>query len=67
MDLCGTPAFTGSQFDDCPLSITGWNLLLRKPLINECYALSKAFDISTNTPRTSRVVHIDIWINLFVS
>ena len=34
MDLCGTPALTGTQFDDCPLSITRWNLLLRKLLIS---------------------------------
>ena len=27
MDLCSTPALTGNQFDDCPLSITWWNLL----------------------------------------
>ena len=33
MDPCGTPALTGNQFDDCPLSSTHWNLLLRKLLI----------------------------------
>ena len=34
MDPCSTPALTGNQFDDCPLSITHWNLLLRKLLIS---------------------------------
>ena len=33
MDPCGTPGLTGNQFDDIPLSITRWNLLLRKLLI----------------------------------
>ena len=35
MDSCGTPALTVNQFDDCPLSITRWNLLLRKLLISD--------------------------------
>ena len=34
MDPFGTPALTGNQFDDCSLSITRWNLLLRKLLIS---------------------------------
>ena len=34
MDPCGTPALIGNRFDDCPLSITRWNLLLRKLLVN---------------------------------
>ena len=34
MDHCGTVALTGNQFDDCPLSIMHWNLLLRKLLIS---------------------------------
>ena len=28
------PAFTGNQFDDCPLSIICWNLLLGKLLMS---------------------------------
>ena len=32
MDPCDTPALTGNQFDDCPLSITGCIMLLRKLL-----------------------------------
>ena len=82
IDPCGTPAFTGNQFHDCPLSITRWNLLSRTLLTSartspvmptrlslyinpSCHTLSKAFDISRNTPRTSRVVHINIWKNVF--
>ena len=34
IDPCGTSAFTGNQFYDCPLNITRWNLLLRKLLIS---------------------------------
>ena len=30
MVLCDQPALTSNQFDECPLSITRWNLLLRK-------------------------------------
>ena len=33
VDLWGTPALTGNQFDYCPLSITRWNLLLKNLLI----------------------------------
>ena len=32
MDLCSTPVLAGNQFDDCLLSITYWNLLLKKLL-----------------------------------
>ena len=50
VDSCGTPA------DECPLSITCWNLVLVYRLIpHAIYTLSKAFEISRNTPRTSRV------------
>ena len=30
MVLCDQPALTSNQFDECSLSITRWNLLLRK-------------------------------------
>ena len=34
MDPSGTPALTGNQFDDYLLSITRWNLSLRKLIIS---------------------------------
>ena len=34
MDPCGATALPSNQCDDCPLSITLWNLLLRNLLIS---------------------------------
>ena len=71
MEPCGTPALTGNHSDVWSLSSTLWNLILKElwrcnresetptdlglnisPL---CQTLSKALDISRNTPQVSRV------------